>query len=233
LVPLGAQESTRRFGTEARNPGDTIMTVTKAPPSRANVLREEANKRVWGLQTAVLDPHSHRNAEATATLARLRRCDPNEPGSDPSVWQVTLADLPEELRWDNASSPAERALHASLVLYAVHQQSNGAPIHQVGQGLGDAVRNLAAARGHDGAPDEATIRRLHQVVLADEPAGRLYHLRGLIGLFRSEAQPIPLDYAQLAVDLWRLFDPNQDHNSVVAQWGRDLHNRPRTTGESE
>jgi CRISPR system Cascade subunit CasB len=211
------------------------MTVTNPAPTRAKLLSADVNKRVWALQSAFLAPGSAGNAEATATLARLRRCALDEPGADPSVWQVTLADLPDELRWDNASSPGERAVHAALVLYAMHQQSNAVPVYRVGVGLGEAVRQLALARGRDGKPDQSTISRLHQVALAGDSAGQLYHLRGLIALLHSESPPIALDHAQLAVDLWRLFDPFQDSNRVVAQWGRDLHNKPRstTTGEPQ
>ncbi|MBP8919065.1 MAG: type I-E CRISPR-associated protein Cse2/CasB [Micropruina sp.] len=210
------------------------MTESTPVVTRADILRREVDRRVWQLQRAYLDSADRENSEATATLARLRRCDPDAPGGDPTVWEITLGDLPAELRWDDASSPAERAVHAALVLYATHQQSNQTPVHVRRAGLGAAVRRLSEARGHNGEPDESSVRRLHQVVLANDASGRLHHLRGLVTLLRGEAEPIPLDYAQLAVDLWRLFDPYQDSERVVARWGRDLHNRPRaTTGESE
>lgn len=205
--------------------------------TRAETLREDVSRRVWRLQRAYLDPSDRANSGVTATLARLRRCAPDAVGADPTVWAVTLADLPERLRSkrkDAEPSPAERAVHAALVLYATHQQSNQKPVHVTGVSLGGAVRRLAESRAHKGEPDESCIRRLHQVVLANDAAGRLHHLRGLITLLRSESDPIALDYAQLAVDLWRLFDPKQNSELVVARWGRDLHNRPRaTTGESE
>jgi CRISPR system Cascade subunit CasB len=211
---------------------DSVPVVTHTV-----VLREDAGRRVRRLQRAYLDPSDRENSEATATLARLRRCAPDAVGADPTVWAVTLADLPDQLRSgrkDDEASPAERAVHAALVLYATHQQSNQIPVHVRGASLGGAVRRLAEARAHNGEPDEASIRRLHQVVLANDAPGRLHHLRGLITLLRSESDPIPLDYAQLAVDLWRLLDPKQDSERVVARWGRELHNRPRaTTGESE
>jgi CRISPR system Cascade subunit CasB len=205
------------------------MTVTNSAPTRAQLLKTDVDKRIWNLQSAFLAPGSRGNAEATATLARLRRCALDEPGADPSVWQVTLADLPDELRWDNAASPAERAVHAALVLYAAHQQSNAVAVYHSGVGLGAAVRQLARARGREGEIDQPSIGRLHQVALANDSAGQLYHLRGLVALFRSESPPIALDHAQLAVDLWRLFDPFQDSNRVVAQWGRDLHSKPHST----
>lgn len=207
------------------------MTDTVRAPSRADLVKEEVRKRVGSLQRAYLQD----DADAVATLARLRRCAPDEPGADPTAWQVTIGGLPEALQGRRDISDAERAVHAALVLFAIHQQSNTAPMHQAKVGLGSAVQTLANARGRDGAPDQASIRRLHQVVLATDPSGRLYHLRGLIMLLRSESTPIPLDYGQLAVDLYRLFDPRQNSDSVVARWGRELHNRPRdtTTGENE
>nr|WP_300151771.1 type I-E CRISPR-associated protein Cse2/CasB [Propionicimonas sp.] len=207
------------------------MTDTVRAPSRADLVKEEVRKRVTSLQRAYLQDE----ADAVAALAQLRRCAPDEPGADPTVWQVTIGGLPEALQGRRDISDAERAVHAALVLFAVHQQSNPVPMHQAKVGLGSAVQTLANARGHDGAPDQASIRRLHQVVLATDPSGRLYHLRGLITLLRSESTPIPLDYGQLAADLYRLFDPKHNSDSVVARWGRELHNRPRdtTTGENE
>ncbi len=210
------------------------MTEPTRTKSRGEMLKDEVGKRVWNLQRAFLAPTDSGNAEAMATLARLRRCPPDAPGADPSVWAITLGGLPDELRGRDLPSAAERAIHAALVLYATHQQSKDAPMHQSGIGLGRAVQMLAEARGREGMPDESSIRRLHQVVLANDPSGRLYHLRGLILLMRSEAKPIALDYRILAADLWRLLDPKQDSDSVLMVWGRDLHNRPRstTTGES-
>lgn len=211
------------------------MTEPMHEPSRAELIRDEVGKRVWRLQRPYLDVRNAGNAEATATLARLRRCPLDEPGADPRVWEVTFADLPEKLRGGGAPSPAEQAIHACLVLYALHQQSNDAPVHQSGARLGIAVQQLARQRGSDGHPDESSMRRLHQVVLATDTAGRLHHLRGLITLMRGEAQPVPVDYALLAVDLWRLIEPRENSDRVFARWGRDLHNRPttQTTGESK
>lgn len=207
------------------------MTETVRVPSRSDLVEEEVRKRVGSLQHAYLRD----DADAVAALARLRRCAVDEPGADPTTWEVTLGGLPDALKGGENISHAERAVHAAVVLYAVHQQSNTAPMHQARIGLGSAVQMLANVSGQDGAPDQGSIRRLHQVVLATDPSGRLYHLRSLITLLRSQPTPISLDYGRLAADLYRLFDPKQNSNSVVARWGRELHNRPRdtTTGEPE
>jgi CRISPR system Cascade subunit CasB len=208
------------------------MTQAVRASTRERLVEEVVARRVGSLQRAYLADE----AEAVATLARLRRCAPDEPGAEPAVWQVTIGGLPEALagRRDTIS-PAERAVHAALVLYATHQQSKTAPMNRGGFGLGRAVQELARARGHEGTPDDSSIRRLHQVALATDPSGRLYYLRGLIMLLRSESEPIPLDYGRLAGDLYHLFNPKSDSSRVIASWGRDLHSRPRdtTTGETE
>lgn len=208
------------------------MTQT-VQSSKAALIRQVTGQRVSKLQRDYLDPLSRSNSDAVAGLARLRRCEADKPGADPTVWAITLADLPEELRCDDAASPAERSIFAALVLYAVHQQSQMGEVHRQGISLGRAVQHLAAARATEGEPDQAVIRRLHQVVLANDESGRLYHLRGLVTLMRSEKTPIALDYAKLAEDLWRLCDPSQDSTRVVARWGRDLYNRPRSTNTGE
>lgn len=202
-------------------------------PSKAELIREQVGRRVSKLQREYLDSSSPFNSEAVAGLARLRRCEADKPGADPTVWAITLADLPEELRWDDAASPAERSIFGAMVLFAVHQQSQTVEVHRPGISLGRAVQHLAAARAKEGEPDQAVIRRLHQVAMSLDESGRFYHLRGLVVLMRSEKDPIGLDYARLAEDLWRLCDPYQDSTRVVARWGRDLHNRPRSTNTGE
>lgn len=183
-----------------------------------------ASARVVALQQRMLADDSG----AVATLARLRRCDPSQVGADPLVWQVTLGDLPDLLtrfgdRRPDDPTPAERALHATLVLYALHQQRNGERAHRPGIPFGVAVGMLARARAVDGEFDGGVVGRFHQAALAPEFSGRLHHLRGLIQLMRSEKQTIGFDYGRLAVDLWHLADPYHDSLTVLARWGRDLH----------
>lgn len=209
-----------------------MMAEVDRKVSQAELIRDEVCQRVGVLQAGYLND----DAGAVATLAQLRHCALDEPGVDPDVWKVTLGGLPARLQGHDHVSDAERVIHATLVLYATHQQSRHDPVHHAGVGLGQAVRELADARAQGGVADQAAIRRLHQVVLAADPAGRLYYLRGLITLFRGESgHPVALDYGQLAADLYRLFRPGRTSDSVVAKWGRELHNRPRdtTTGEQE
>ncbi len=204
------------------------MTQTRTQGVRG-ALRDTAARRVTELQSRLLS----NDAGVVATLARLRRCDPSDVGAEPLVWGVTLGDLPDELTGFHGNrsalpTPAERALHASLVLYAMHQQSQDEGVHRRGVSLGYAVGQLARARASEEEMDTATLARFHQTALAADFAGHVQHLRGLIQLMRAQKPTLGLDYGLLAVDLWQLADPFQDSRDVLARWGRDLHARSKT-----
>ena len=203
--------------------------MTNIAPSRRAILRGVAGARVAELQARVLADEP----VAVATLARLRRCDPAAVGAEPLVWAVTLGDLPEQLTTypsghPDSPTPAERALHATLVLYALHQQSRDEGVHRAAISLGYAVGQLARSRAIEEDLDSGTVGRLHQAALATDFEGHVHHLRGLVQLMRAEKQTIGLDYGLLAVDLWQFADPRQDSREVLTRWARDLHRRPKT-----
>lgn len=174
-----------------------------------------------------------RDPWAVRTLAALRHADVTRPGTDPNLWEVTLGHLPDHLLGHGASpaSSAERANHAAVVLYAIHQQSRPGPMHVTGIGLGQAVRMLSARRSTSTEWDPGTVSRFQHLCRAQQWAIRIENLRGLVTLMRSE--DVPLDYGRLAADLWRLQTWASDR--VLLAWGRQLHHLPSdapTTTES-
>lgn len=205
------------------------MNEPKTKP-RALQVRDHVSRRVVDLQRRLLDRKS--GSLAVAQLAQLRRCSLDDPADSPDIWDLTLGELPIDLvgRGDQPSR-GESAVHASIVLFALHQQSQDKPMHRSGVGFGQAVRALAKARGGEG-PDKSTIQRFQQVGLASTATGRYTQLRSLVSLFRADE--IALDYGRLAADLYRLSDPQQA-TSVLLQWGRDLHSNPKSapSGETE
>jgi CRISPR system Cascade subunit CasB len=80
----------------------------------------------------------------------------------------------------------------------------------------------AALGGRAGAQD-AVRARFHALGTALDHDARLVHLRGLISQLRGF--DISLDYARLAVDLYRL-DDGTYADRVLLAWGRDYHRRP-------
>ncbi|GAB95248.1 CRISPR system Cascade subunit CasB [Kineosphaera limosa] len=153
---------------------------------------------------------------AAATLAALRNATPGRVDETPASWDVVYSTLPEEAlgRGDDISWD-ERATHAALVLYAVHQTSQSAPMHQPEVRLGQALRRLPDAT------DEKSpiLRRFTSLVSASTFDATLYHLRSLIALLRRDG--ITLDYVRLCQDLVRLQSP-RTAPVVRRQWGRDF-----------
>ena len=169
-----------------------------------------------------------------AELAELRRGVGRQPGELPALWGSFLAEMPEELRGTDGPSKAEWAIYLALTLYALHQQgANRAEgsMNQPGKTLGGAVRLLAekTVNGEDQAEKEAdeekwaessVCRRFNILATADSMPEISHYLRGMIQLLRREK--IPLDYPQLAVDLYRLQFVESAPN-VRLQWGRELY----------
>ena len=193
-----------------------------------------------GLRTAVLSVVGALQAQqtqgvpsATARLARLRRALMAAPGSDPDVWADTIGALPRALQGQgDAPSRYEQAAHASVCLYALHQQSQTVGMHRAGEGLGLAVQRLRRARPED-EESGPVLRRFRALATAGSFAETTHHLRGLVTLLRSEA--LAVDYAQLAVDLRRL-QSEPGARGVRLAWGRDLYRArradPDTTADS-
>lgn len=163
-------------------------------------------------------PEPQRKAE----LARLRQGVGRSPGEMPALWGSFLVQMEEPLRGTDGPSEAEWAIYLSLTLFALHQQGEqGISMHQPGRTLGGAVQELARAYapGQDWT-ESSVIRRFNALATADSMPELAHHLRGMIQLLRREK--IPLDYPQLAADLYR-FQFVEDAANVRLQWGRDLY----------
>lgn len=156
-----------------------------------------------------------------ATLANLRRGIAQAPGAMPELWEVTVAGLPEVLQGRGyAPSDAERAVHAALTLFAVHQQ--GKEMQQVcmskqGEYLGLVLRKWIISHSER---EEALTRRFHTVATADSFDELVWHMRGLVQLLRTGGYP--LDYGELGRDLF--FFQKPDWRDVVRlKWGREFY----------
>lgn len=167
-----------------------------------------------------------------ATLANLRRGVGHVPGELPALWGVFLQDLPEPLESKTGDpTRAEWAIYLALTLYALHQQGHALPkdsMHREGVQFGKAVRRLVK----EGEPPESSsiLRRFNALATASSMPERAQHLRGIVQLLRAEAAP--LDYVQLAEDLYWLQVPAQAAG-VCLRWGQDYYAYPKEeTGPS-
>ena len=173
-------------------------------------------------------PDNQRRAE----LAKLRRGIGHAPGELPELWGSFLLGMPESFQGRSAPSAAEWAVYLALTLYAMHQQGNDRPMNCPGNTLGRAVRQLAErnSAGQDWT-EASVLRRFNALATADSIPEVSHHLRGMIQLLRREG--IPLDYPQLAEDLYQYQFVDGAPN-VRLRWGRDLYASPtEKTKENE
>ena len=163
----------------------------------------------------------------------LRRGVGRQLGDLPALWGALLADMPEQLQGSNGQSKAEWAVYTALTLFALHQQGEaGVSMNQPGRTLGGAVRQLAekTAAGQDWTKS-SVLRRFNALATADSMPEVSHHLRGMLQLLRREG--IPLDYPQLAEDLYQYQFVDGAPN-VRLRWGRDLYASPtEKTKENE
>jgi CRISPR system Cascade subunit CasB len=177
--------------------------------------------RISGLQQRYLAGTS----SGASDLAALRRAGNQPPGADPRTWELVLADVSPGARGDEPTA-AETAAHAALTLYAHHQQSRDRPMHQVGAGLGSAVRQLGRAT----SAEDAVRRRFEALGTASSLVELLHHARGLVRQLRSA--DVPLDYGRLTQDLLDWQDPTRA-SAVRLRWGRDYHRIRAATGDPQ
>lgn len=182
---------------------------------KTNEVKDCVTRQLYRLQSL---PEPQQRAE----LAELRRGIGHRPGELPALWGSLLAQMPESLMGSDGPSAAEWAVYTALTLFALHQQGEaGVSMNQQGRTLGGAVRRLAeeTAAGQDWT-ESSVLRRFNALATADSMPEVSHHLRGMVQLLRREK--IPLDYPQLAADLYRLQFVESAPN-VRLQWGRQLY----------
>lgn len=163
---------------------------------------------------------SQGDSAVRAIMAKLRRGIGKPPGSMPELWDVTLNSLPEAITGKGGKPTyGEWAVHTTLTLFALHQQGKDIKkrlMSQDGYSLGVAVRNLI----QDEEDEKRIKRRFDAMATSDSMEEISHHLRGLIQLMKTK--DIPLDYPELAEDLYRYQFP-EARDSVRLQWGREFY----------
>lgn len=195
------------------------MTETPTEPrTYTNLIKSIVDKKVRRLQNGYL---ANRSADVAA-LARLRRGLGKPAGSVLDIVEFTHAD--EFAGTRDEPTFAETAAHLSMTLYALHQQSQGRPMHQGGHPLGRSIRALIPAARGEKYTEDSVAKRFAMLGTADSPGELTHHLRSMVQLLRAGG--VPLDYGQLAADLFNWQRPGSAA-SVRLRWGRDFHRTPK------
>lgn len=159
-----------------------------------------------------------------ADLAAMRAGLGRAPGEAWAVWAYCVSEIDERLARQDRMSAEQRAEHAALALYGLHQQSQATPMHKAGVRPGQA---LYALRAGGKFSEQAVDRRVDAAATATRPEALHTHLRGLITQLRTVAQP--LDYNALLDDL-REFEHPDGRRRVRRRWGRDYYGWKPGTG---
>lgn len=149
----------------------------------------------------------------SAARAALRRSAGRDFNETPGIWPLVLPYA--------GKAYEQRALAATLGLWAIHQQSSSTNPHLPGGArLGEALLQLRnRAPSQDGVD-----RRFASASGSESLAEATTHLRGLVTLMRGHS--ISLDYSSLAYELRRFeFDPR----AVALTWSRDYYALPFDT----
>ncbi|WP_406109891.1 type I-E CRISPR-associated protein Cse2/CasB [Kitasatospora purpeofusca] len=100
-------------------------------------------------------------------------------------------------------SDEQKAEHAALALYGLHQQGQATPMHRRGLKLGEALRAL---RRSGRFSEEALDTRVAQLAGATSVSALLVHLRGLITQLRTVGQPLDYDHLMADIQAWHCTD---------------------------
>lgn len=176
--------------------------------------------------------YGQHDASGRANLAELRRATAN-PGHDFRDIRI----LGEVLAADDQVAEAQRLTAGLFALYAAKfwDASNRLRLPRFGEevrrrSLGASLRRL---RGQLGAGQDSLDLRFG--VLLDTPHEDLaVPLRGLLQRLATAERPIPIDFAQLLLDLVYWDYDHPDRRSVRRDWARDYWQpAPETAATNE
>ncbi|MDR2672184.1 MAG: type I-E CRISPR-associated protein Cse2/CasB [Coriobacteriales bacterium] len=172
---------------------------------------------VYGVVAKKVNQLSGDGPQQRANRAKLRKGIGREPDEVPEIWDITLADIPEDLKsWNGIVTPAEQAIHTTLTLFALHQQGKTEAVNRSHISFGSAARRLVSP---DNENEQTIKRRFDAVLTAKDFVELSRHARGLIQLMK--AKDVCLDYPWFAKDLYRHQNP-ETKDRVMYKWGEDF-----------
>lgn len=155
-----------------------------------------------------------------ALYAELRRGVGSCPGDIPQLWGLLFQDLPENMMSRNGEPTREEwAICTALTLYAFHQQGKDPLQNSMNvekQGLGCALTKLI----RPGDDEERILRRFNQFATSADMTEAVTHLRGIVGLLKSEG--VGLDYPELAGELYD-YQSYDGAKRIRLSWGEDFY----------
>lgn len=199
------------------------------------------NRKVKRLETALFESSRGAEADARASLARLRRLGSVQTPSMLTFGEDVLLGWPEKsLGIPEADSPALNAVCGALEAFALLQQGKDKPVAVVMGSADDWYEHSFGRACWKIEPDvdhsQGVVRRLASIEAACDFSGVMVGVRALLKLMRtaktSDGTPksIQLDFGLLAADLFDLQRGERWHDGVIGRWGSSYYAQ-RTTDD--
>lgn len=209
---MTAQDSTRSSVKDVAPPDSTPWRLRHLGPAGKVV-----DSRIGG-NMGLQERIRKNDSSARGALAVLRRGVSKSPGEIPEIWDLTHVEVPDGT--SDEPTREELAVHCTMTLYALHQQSQQKSMFKPGTGLGQAAHALI---GHDDENPSARAR-FDALVTSATVTELRHHLRTFVSLLR--AKEIPLDHAMLADDIVMFQRPN-GVKTVQLRWARQYYSVPQ------
>ncbi|GAA0551062.1 type I-E CRISPR-associated protein Cse2/CasB [Actinomadura livida] len=136
-------------------------------------------------------------------LAALRAGLGRDAGEVPTMWRFYTCPVDDRLAQRGQVSVEQRAEHAALAFYGLHQQSKRISMHHPKRPLGMALHRLRAS-GRFSA--QAVDTRVNAAATTTNPAALLMRLRGLIDQLRVISEPVDYDGLMQLIQDWHYED---------------------------
>lgn len=136
-------------------------------------------------------------------LAALRAGLGRDAGEVPRMWRFYTCPIDDRLAQRGQVSLEQRAEHAALALYGLHQQSKNTSMHHPTMPLGKALHRLRVS-GRFSA--QAVDGRVNAAATATSPTALLMRLRGLVEQLRVIGQPVDYDGLMQLIEDWHYED---------------------------
>ncbi|GII96932.1 type I-E CRISPR-associated protein Cse1/CasA [Sinosporangium siamense] len=148
-------------------------------------------------------------------------------GEVPRMWPYYACEIDDDLARSGEASEEQKAEHAALALYGLHQQSKAISMHRPGLRLGKALLLL---REHDRFSPSAIDDRVEAAATTTTQESLLIRLRGLVDLLHTIGQPLDYDNLMRLILQWRDEDGRR---AARRQWAVDYQAWKRKPPEGQ
>jgi CRISPR system Cascade subunit CasB len=177
---------------------------------------------------------SQYDSQKAAVLAHLRNSVGKSLTEADDLWPLLFSNLPSEfLSQNGAETYEEKAVLATLQMYAMCMQGTSKNVQSDSSYKGSIGKSLAGAR--DSNDSKALDRRFNVLITTDTFSGLIYHLRQIIKVVKSKGN-ITINFPRLADDLFWFQKGSQ--RKICIRWAQEYYSQPQkslslTSGEEK